>query len=89
MSRYPVSHQKCDCIQTQGETVIAAVVALQTQAEGGEGWESDSLTIRQREDPYLNEIMVYLEAGELPTDEKRARELVLESSQFTLDDGVL
>lgn len=89
LSRYPVPLQKSDCVQTQAHSVVAAVQIPNTQAGGGEECESDSLSKRQREDPYLKEIITYLETGDLPTEEKRARELVLGSSQFTLNDRIL
>ena len=86
LSRYPVPHQESDSPQT--DVVIAALEAPQTRTEDGEG-QGDSLRKRQREDPYLREIMSYLETGDLPTEEKRARRLVLGSSQLTMRDGVL
>ena len=43
----------------------------------------------QRADANLQPIFHYLEKGELPADEKKARKLVLESSRFSIIDGVL
>ena len=51
--------------------------------------EHDILSKRQSTDPELKEMMMYLDTGELPDDDKRAREIVLGKSQFTLRDGVL
>ena len=43
----------------------------------------------QRDDPELLEIIVMLEAGTLPADDKRARQLALTKNQFTLQDDIL
>ena len=43
----------------------------------------------QRADSNLQPIFHYLEKGELPADEKEARKLVLESSQFSIVDSVM
>ena len=43
----------------------------------------------QRADPELKPIFDYLEEGILPTEERRAREMVLGKSQFAIVDGVL
>lgn len=59
-----------------------------TLNESGEEF-GDLLSKRQRADPDLREIMVYLETGDLPSDDKRARELVLGKFQFTLCDHAL
>ena len=42
-----------------------------------------------RRTPHLREIIEYLAKGDLPAEEKKARQLVLGSSQFTLNNGVL
>jgi hypothetical protein len=62
--------QESDSAQTQTYPVVAAVAAVQTHAGGGEGCGGDSLGERQCEDPYLKEIIFYLETGELPTEER-------------------
>lgn len=43
----------------------------------------------QQNDPDLSWIIAYLNNGSLPNDEKRARNLVLETSQYDLVDGFL
>ena len=43
----------------------------------------------QRNDSKIHGLYVYLEQGTLPPDEPTARHCVLESSQFTIIDGVL
>ena len=47
------------------------------------------LAARQRRDLTLSPIMGYLEDGTLPDEEKRARRLLLEQSQFALIGGIL
>ena len=43
----------------------------------------------QQEDPDLAPMLNYLTDGSLPSDEKTARKVLLESKQFDLLDGVL
>lgn len=63
---------------------------LQSHCCSGEGEESgDLLSKRQRADPDLKDTILYLETGKQPTDDQRARELVLGKSQFTLRDCTL
>ena len=52
---------------------------------------SENLKIRKRQldDPELKCIMLYLEDGELPRDEKKAKELVLGTSLYEVVDGIL
>ena len=45
--------------------------------------------VRQRGDPDLCQVIQYLETGDLPADQKRARELVLSGPQYLLVEGVL
>lgn len=47
------------------------------------------MTDMQHEDPDLHMIFSYLEKSELPSDEKKARRLVLESDHYTILNGVL
>lgn len=51
--------------------------------------EHNTLSTQQRDDPGLKDLIWYLETGELPGESKRARELVLGKSRFTLCDKVL
>lgn len=50
---------------------------------------ANSLPQEQRKDPVLLEIINFLEKGELPSDEGRARKIALQSSMFVLMDDVL
>lgn len=54
-------------------------------AKGGDS----SLGERQRKDPELLHIIQYLESGVLPEDERRAREIALTHSQYSIVDQVL
>ena len=71
-----------DLLEGETEGVIAALELKQDPSRS-------DLPIRQREDPDLAAIITYLETGVLPTDEGRARTLVLSSSQYVLEDEVL
>ena len=44
---------------------------------------------QQRQDPELKEIMLFVETGELPKDDSRARKLSLQGSMFVIVDSVL
>ena len=56
----------------------------------GERVNSDEEILQaQRSDPNLKEIIDYLEEGNLPDDEKRARRLAIERSRFAILDGIL
>lgn len=82
LSRYPVPLLAEDCIKTQTPALIAA---LEIPAQSGEGGYTEAtLSERQLEDPQLQEIIKYLLDGELPTDDRRARQLVLSQSDFTV-----
>ena len=63
-----------------GETTESGVTA-----KSGEG----TLSERQWGDPDLRQVLEYLETGKLPSDQKRARELVLSRQQYVVVDGVL
>ena len=90
LSRYPVSLLQSDCTQTQTCPLIATLEAEQCARRGEESvLEHDVLSKRQSTDPELKEMMMHLDTGELPDDDRRAREIVLGKSQFTLRDGVL
>lgn len=51
--------------------------------------KQDSFSVEQKKDPSLSEMIKYLESGALPTDDSRARKVLLQSSQFALVDGIL
>ena len=87
LSHYPVSLLQDDVVWSQAQPLVAAVVdEPSTVAEGS---DEDTLSHRQRQDPRLADIISYHESGELPQDERKARELVLMSPSFAVLDGVL
>ena len=71
LSRSPIQGE--DTMLVPEENLVAAVASPQVSAKSGEG----SLCERQRLDPGLRQIMLYLQSRTLPTDEKEARELAL------------
>ena len=82
LSHYPVSLLQDDVVRSQAQPLVAAVVdEPSTVAEGS---DEDTLSHRQRQDPRLADIISYHERGELPQDERRARELVLMSPSFAV-----
>ena len=50
---------------------------------------TDEFGSKQRKDTVITEIIAYLEQDELPRDQKRARKVAAQSSQFALIDGIL
>ena len=52
-------------------------------------YSQQSLAPEQRKDPEVLEIVMFLEKGELPLNEKRARPITLQASLFTPVDGML
>ena len=89
LSRYPVSLLPDDWVRTQTNAVVAAVSTRALSVEEGEESVEESLSQRQRQDPQLADIINYLETGDLPQEDKRARELTLSRSFFTLLEGIL
>ena len=104
LSRYPVSLLPSDCARTQTCSLVAAMEAQRHDESGeecgediladrhnesGEECGEDILADRQRADPHLRDTILYLETGDLPSENRRARELVLGRAQFTLSDRVL
>lgn len=76
LSRVPLPDTgSTDCVP------FGVVAAIVEQEEG--------LKDLQRKDPHLVEIIDMLEAGQLPSDERRAKQLALTQSQYTLKDDVL
>ena len=51
--------------------------------------QCDDFALEQRRDPKLKEVIDFLERGELPEEEKTARQIALQKSQFTLQDNIL
>ena len=64
---------------------IVAHLSPEVSSKGGE----DDLAAQQQADPELREINDFQKNGSLPAEEKRARELMLSQSQYTVVDGVL
>ena len=62
---------------------------VDTAQSGEPTTDTASLGERQFRDPQLRSILQYLIAGELPTDERQARQIVLGQSSFTVLDNVL
>ena len=89
LSRYPVSLLLHDCPETVAPTLVAAMEAPRTLLESGEGSRDLTLRERQCKDTHLKPIIDYLETGDLPQDEKQARELVISKELFIMEDDVL
>ena len=81
LSRYPISLLASNHSVAEDEVVVAAM-ENDRRAE-------KTLGERQRTDAELQDIIIYHETGELPEEEKRARELVLSRDLFVLEDKVL
>ena len=86
LSRYPVCLLATDCVKTETAAVVANVEGSRTDAESG---EEETLSDRQHTDKQLEPILDYYEKGELPQEEKDARELILSQAQFTVIERVL
>ena len=82
LSRCPIGSK------TDIEEEVHQVATLQPEVAPAESGDPD-LVARQRGDPTLSPIMGYLKDGTLPDEEKVARRLLLEQSQFALIGGVL
>ena len=78
-----LSRSPLDCADNSCEGQVTTVSA------NPENPPSTEMTVLQREDPDLQMIFSYLEKKKLPSDEKKARKLVLESDRYTILDGVL
>ena len=76
LSRYPISLLASDHSVAEDEVVVAAM-ENDRRAE-------KTLGERQRTDAELQDIIIYHKTGELPEEEKRARELVLSRDLFVL-----
>ena len=80
LSRSPVGGPAVDSLPP--EEHLVAAIGGQDRSKSGE----ESLGDRQRRDAQLREIIVYLETGTLPSEE---RELALTRQQYVLLDGIL
>ena len=83
LSRYQVPEQATDGDQTMPFTLVAPIAAEVPAKDG------DTLAQRQRGDPELRPIMEYLGAAVMPDDRQKAKQLILQSSEYCLLDGVL
>ena len=84
LSRYPVSLLPRDYLETVAPTLVAAMETPHTLFESGEGSRDLTLRERQCKDTHLKPMIDYLETGNLPQDEKQAREFVLSKELFTM-----
>ena len=50
---------------------------------------NESFADEQREDPEIVEMIKFLQRGKLPTDDQRARQIVLQKPVFTMEEGML
>ena len=79
LSRSPVE-EATDHYEREVASVSASSKSEQSSTE---------IAMLQHADPNFQPILAYLEKKELPTDEKKARRLVIESDRFTIIEGVL
>ena len=77
-----LSRSRLDCADDSSEGQVATASSIP------ESPPSTEMTVLQHEDPDLQMILSYLEKKELPSDEKKARRLVLESDCYTMLDEV-
>ena len=103
LTRNQASHESqtdCSCgNQSNGEILSPSnpssvlFVPPQLDNEGEEDVEycpdTADIAKEQRSDPYLFEILEYIESGTLPKDARRARRIVLERRRFDVVDGLL
>ena len=65
----------------------------QNSTQGGTAEENAErcrdISVLKRKDPHLSSLISFLEKGELPEDQKLAKRIVLEHSQYDLIDEVL
>ena len=86
LSRYPMHKEESPTMSScQPFAVVAATSPPKVPTKDGE----TPLSELQRQDRNLCEIIDYQKTGTLPQDEKRAHEMALTKSQYTLLDGVL
>ena len=89
LSRYPPSLLAPLQDKMCADTVVAAIQAQDISAKSGEGDSLDTLSKRQRADSTLKPLVTYLKTGELPSDDRLARELLPTRDLHSLEDGVL
>lgn len=69
--------------------VVAAVQVQEILAKSGEENSLDTLSKRQHADSILKPLISYIETGELPSEDRLARQLMLSKDLYSLGDGVL
>ena len=75
--------------QQDRNSTVANGEEERSDTDGERVYSDEEILQTQRSDPILKEIIEYLEEGNLPDDEKRARRLVIERSRFEILDGIL
>ena len=85
LSCCPLSLKSSQANQSNVFGIVSAISVPQFPAKDGE----TDLSIRQREDPELLEVITFLVEGTLPKDEKKAKELALTNRQYEIVDDVL
>ena len=85
LSRHPLPES------ADGHTTEEVVAALRHTEPGGSDDSTDETTLAtlQRRDEELAPMINYLETGVLPSSDKEAKQTVLSSGQYTLEDDVL
>ena len=88
LSRSPVGSENADA-ENQGDALVATVAAETVDSNAILSLSSEELPKLQRQDDKLKPLIQLLEQGTLPSDEQRAKKLLLERSHYTLVDKVL
>ena len=84
LSRSPLGEKESPVLVLE-ETLVAAVESTQDPAKSGECNLGEWL----RGDPWLRQVIAYLETGVLPSDGSKARELAVYRQQYVLLEGFL
>ena len=87
LSELVKSSCKVEVKHKRTEELCVAAVAPELQEETQSGGRS--IEDRQREDPELKLIIDFQEEGVLPSDVKKARELLLSTAQYHMEESVL
>ena len=90
MSRNPCTPSKVQVNLTSSDVNAETVKDIDQQAMTSSQMEIDQeVETLQQNDPDLQHIIMLIESGELPQDEKLAKKLVLEQNQYDIIDGIL
>ena len=89
LSLHPVPLLPADCAKTQTSPVIEAVEPVKVAQSREPTPTHSSLSQRLKTDTQLQSIIQFLADGEIPSDERHARQILLGQSAFTLLDGIL